>query len=119
MKRFFPLVVLFALVMSSGCCSVKICTEGGRDICYVQNYGWKLLGLLPIASGDPEYPNEEVSVWFCDSVLLDVNMMLLDDAAQKNGYTGYKNLVSHKTREDICFILFKRYTYHTSAELLR
>ena len=112
--------LLFSLLAAvlCGCCSVKICKDGGRDMVEVKNYGWFLFGFAPIASGDPEYPNKEVSVWFCDSLLLDVQMMLLDDAMRQNGYSSFRNISSYTTREN-AFLIFSRRGYHTSAELVR
>ena len=112
--------LLFSLLAAAlcGCCSVKICKDGGRNMVEVKNYGWFLFGFAPIASGDPEYPNKDVSVWFCDSLLLDVQMMMLDDAMRQNGYRSFKNISSYTTQENI-FFLFSRRGYHTSAELVR
>ena len=113
------IAIALAALLFNGCCSVTVCKDGGHDLVTIENTGWKFLGLMPIASGDPEYPNQEVSVWFCDSILLEVNMMMLDDAMRKYGYTDFKNLVSYKTQENSFLLFFKRYTYHTSAELLK
>ena len=111
--------ILFALLAAlCGCCSVEIRKEGGRDMALVENESFRFLGLFSIWSGDPEYPNRSVTLWFCDSLLLDVNMMLLDDAMRKNGYTSFKNISTYKTAEDMLF-LFSRKTLYTSAELIR
>lgn len=114
MKRLSALVLAALLC---GCCTVTICKEGGHDMVEVKNSSWNFLGLA-LASGDPEYPNQDVSVWFCDSLLLDVNMMLLDDALRKHGYGSFRNISSYRTRESMLFI-FSRETYRTSAELVR
>ena len=116
MKR-FVLVVLLA-VSFAGCCSVKICKDGGRDMIEVKNCGWKIFGLWAIASGNPEEPNNECCLLFTDSLFLDVNMMLLDDAMKKHGYRSFKNVSTYKTRENALF-LFSREAYRTSAELIR
>ena len=111
--------ILIALLSAlCGCCSVEICKEGGRDMVKVENESLRLFGCFSIWSGDPEYPNRQVTLWFCDSLLLDVNMMLLDDAMRKNGYTSFKDITTYKTSEDILF-LFSRKKLHTSAELIR
>ena len=113
-------VLLFALLAAvlCGCCSYEIRKEGGKDVVLVENESFRFLGLFSIWSGDPEYPNRQVTLWFCDSLLLDVNMMLLDDAMKKNGYTSFRNITTYKTSEDILF-LFSRKKLHTSAELIR
>ena len=111
-------ILLALLAALCGCCSVEICKDGGRDMVKVENESFRLFGCFSIWSGDPEYPNRQVTLWFCDSLLLDVNMMLLDDAMKKNGYTSFRNITTYKTSEDILF-LFSRKKLHTSAELIR
>ena len=111
--------MLFALLAAlCGCCSVEIRKEGGKDMVLVENESFRLFGCFSIWAGDPEYPNRSVTLWFCDSLLLDVNMMLLDDAMRKNGYTSFQNISTYKTSEDMLF-LFRRKKLYTSAELLR
>ena len=115
MKKIVLLALLAALC---GCCSYEIRKEGGKDVVLVENESFRFLGLFSIWSGDPEYPNRDVTLWFCDSLLLDVNMMLLDDAMRKNGYTSFKDISTYETSEDMLF-LFCRKKLHTSAELIR
>ena len=115
MKKSILCALLAALC---GCCSVKICKEGGKDMVKVENESFRFLGCLAIWSGDPEYPNQQVTLWFCDSLLLDVNMMLLDDAMRKHGYSSFRNISTYQTNEGMLF-LFSRKTFHTSAELVR
>ena len=113
-------VIFFAFLAAAlcGCCSYEIRKEGGKDVVLVENESFRLLGCFSIWSGDPEYPNKQVTLWFCDSLLLDVNMMLLDDAMRKNGYSSFQNISTYKTSEDMLF-LFRRKKLYTSAELLR
>ena len=115
------LLLLFAALnlLLAGCCCTKTCREGGRDMCYIENSGWKLFGHVPIASGDPIHPNEDKVVWFEDTVTLDVNVNLLGRVMREGGYTGLYDLTSYRTEEIIIPFLFKRYIYHTSAELLK
>ena len=113
------LAVLALAAALCGCCTVKFSHEGGKDMVEVTNSSLKLFGLVPIVSGDPEYPNRDVSVWFCDSLLLDVNMMLLDDAMRKHGYRSFRNISSYKTHESCFLLLLWRDVFHTSAELIR
>ena len=115
MKRLFLLALAAAL---TGCCTVKITKDGGHDVVEVKNCGWRLFGFLTLASGNPEEPNNECCLLFTDSLSLDVNMMLLDDAMRKHGYRAAKNIFSYTTNENALFI-FCRKTYHTSAELVR
>ena len=116
MKRLLSFLLLAATF--AGCCSVKICKDGGRDVVEVKNCGWKIFGLWAIASGNPEEPNNECCLLFTDSVFLDVNMMLLDDAMKKHGYRSFRNVSSYTTTENALFI-FSRKAYRTSAELVR
>lgn len=113
-------ILLFALLAAAlcGCCSYEIRKEGGKDIVLVENESFRFLGCFSIWSGDPEYPNKQVTLWFCDSLLLDVNMMLLDEAMRENGYSSFQNISTYKTSEDMLF-LFSRNKLHTSAELVR
>ena len=115
MKRLLLLLLAAAL---AGCCSVKITKEGDRDMVEVKNCGWKIFGLWAIATGNPEEPNNECCLLFTDSLFLDVNMMLLDDAMKKHGYRSFKNISTYTTRENALF-LFSRQAYHTSAELIK
>ena len=113
-------ILLFALLAAAlcGCCSYEIRKECGKDVVLVENESFRFLGCFSIWSGDPEYPNKQVTLWFCDSLLLDVNMMILDEAMNKNGYSSFQNISTYKTSEDILF-LFSRKKLYTSAELIR
>ena len=113
-------ILLFTLLAAAlcGCCSYEIRTEGGKDVVLVENESFRFLGCFSIWSGDPEYPNRQVTLWFCDSLLLDVNMMILDDAMRQNGYSSFRNISTYKTTEDMLF-LFSRKKLFTSAELIR
>ena len=113
-------ILLFAFLAATlcGCCAYEIRTEGGKDVVLVENESFRFLGCFSIWSGDPEYPNKQVTLWFCDSLLLDVNMMILDEAMRKNGYSSFQNISTYKTSEDMLF-LFRRKKLYTSAELLR
>ena len=115
MKRLLSFLLLAAVL--SGCCYTRVCNEGGRTVVEVTNSSWRLFGLFPIFSGDPEYPNRDVTLWFCDSLILDVNMMLMDDVLRKNGGGSLANVSSYKTKENM-FFLFSLHTLHTSAELV-
>ena len=115
MKKTILLALLAALC---GCCSYEIRKEGGKDVVMVENESFRFLGCFSIWSGDPEYPNKQVTLWFCDSLLLDVNMMILDEAMRKNGYSSFQNISTYKTTESLLF-LFSRHTLNTSAELIR
>ncbi len=110
---------LLGAAATCGCSTVKVCSEGGHTMCIIENSGWKMLNLIPIASGDPHHPNENSCRIFRNTVTLENNMKMLDWTMRKYGATGVKNLTSHMTDEQVFIMLFKRYTYHTSAELTR
>lgn len=113
------ILALTPLLFLAGCfCSVQVSDEGGRKLCLVENSGWKLFNLIPIASGDIDYPNREVCVWFENTVNLKNNIRLLEEEQERRGLRNLRDLCSYKTEEQAFFFLFKRYTYHTSAELL-
>ena len=111
-------ILLTLLAALCGCCSYEIRNEGGKDVVMVENESFRFLGCFSIWSGDPEYPNRQVTLWFCDSLLLDVNMMILDEAMRANGYSSFQNISTYKTTESM-LLLFSRHTLHTSAELIR
>ena len=113
----FAALALACAAASSGCSTVSVCTEGGHSMCIIENSGWKMLNFIPIASGNPDHPNERSFKLFRNTVTLGSNMKMLDWTMRKYGATGVRNLTSHMTDEQVFIMLFKRYTYHTSAEL--
>ena len=102
-----------------GCSTVRVCHEGGHSMCIIENSGWKIFNLIPIASGNPDRPNENSCKLLRNTVTLESNMKMLDWTMRKYGASGVRNLTSHMTDEQVLIMLFKRYTYHTSAELTR
>lgn len=114
MKKILMIAIVAAL---TGCCNTRVCREGGRDIVEVTNSSWRFLGLLAVASGNPEKPNRCSCLWFCDSLLLDVNLMMLDDIMRQDDCRAVANVSSYKTKENM-LVLFSRHVFHTSAELI-
>ena len=114
MKKFLFIVLAAAL---AGCCNTHVCREGRRDVVEVTTSSWRFLGLFALASGNPEKPNRCSSLWFCDSLLLDVNLMMLDDVMRQNDCRAVANVSCYKTKENMLF-LFSRHVFHTSAELI-
>ena len=119
MRNAILTAIFFSLAALSGCCYYEVCNLGGREMCVIQNSGWKILNFIPIASGNPDMPNLGNSIWFADTVDLDSNMKILDLAMRRHHATGLKDLSSFKTEEQIFVFLLKRYTLHTSAEILK
>ena len=107
--------LLLALV---GCASVDV-TSDGLDMVVVQNSGAYLFYALPLCSGDPDYPNQEVCNWFENTVKVKTNIRLLDEEAARQGAAGVRNLASHQDEEVIFPLILKRKIYRTSAELIK
>lgn len=116
MMKILALSVL--AIFLAGCCSMKICDEGGRRMCYIENTGWFLLNSIPIGSGNPKYPNGGYIDWFADSATLENNILVLDNVLKDQNATSVKNLSSYWTEESIFLILLKRHIRHTSAEII-
>ena len=100
----------------AGCCHTRVVSDGPHEVVEVDNACCRLFGFIPLFSGDPDYPNREVSAWFCDTLTLDVNMALLDQTLRENGYTGFKNITTYRTKETALLQLISRVVLHTSAE---
>ena len=116
MKKTLAFLALFAL--AAGCASVDVCNKG-NDMVVVRNSGCFLFCAIPLFSGDPDYPNQQVCNWFDNTVKLETNMRLLAEEAERQGATGVRNLASHMDDERILWFIVKRKVYHTSAELVR
>jgi len=101
-----------------GCSSIKICGVGGHTVAVVENSGWYLFDCIPIASGNPDNPNGHTCKLFSNTVTLESNMKLLDEAVRRAGAKGCKDVVSYTTEENVFIILFGRYYFHTTAELI-
>jgi len=106
------------LALPSGCTSVDVCNNGANMVS-IQNSGFYFLCVVPLFSGDPDYPNQSVCNWFDDTVKLETNIRLLNEEIQKQGALGAKNIVSHKEDDVYYYLIFKRKIYRTSAELIK
>ena len=112
-------VVAAAALAVSGCANVEVASEGGADAVVVENSGCYLFYCIPLFSGDPEYPNRQVSSWFCNTVTLETNMKLLEDEVERQGARGLRNIATRYIDEPIIFLLLKRQMLQTSAELVK
>lgn len=117
MKKIIAIVSLTLLL--GGCASYQVSYEGGHTTIDVENTGWYLLSFIPIASGNPDRPNEKCCSVFSDTVTLENNMSILRQAMVDVGSYKANNVVSHSTDEKVMLILLKRYAMHTSAELVK
>lgn len=111
-----------ALVVGSlfaGCCSYRVSTVGDRTMCDIDNSCLLVFVGLPVASGDPEHPNENESVAFTDTTTLSNNLSIAYRAMSRHGANALHNVTSFRTEEQFFFFLLKRSTLHTSAELVK
>ena len=113
-----PLSAAAAMAMVAGCVSVDIASDGGTDMVVVENEGCFLFNLIPIMTGDPEYPNNDVCVLFRNTQKLDTNIKLVEAEAERLGAKGVRNVASHWIDDPIIFLLLKRKILQTSAQLV-
>ena len=111
-------ILLAAASALCGCATVQFCDRGGKNMVDITNTGWYLLNIIPLASGDPDAPNENTCRLFRQTTTLANTMKLLDYAMAKSGAERAKCVTSYKTDENVLFILLKRHACHTSAELV-
>ena len=100
-----------------GCASIHM-SRVGKVMIDVENTNWLLFNFIPLASGNPESPNENDCRFFCDTVNLENNINMVDYAVQKYGAVGVRDLVTYTTDEYVLFIFLKHHAMHTSAELV-
>lgn len=112
------LLLVSLLGAGVGCTSVQVCTEG-KDMITASNEGLFLFYAIPICSGDPEYPNEQVANWFTNTVKVKTNIKLLEEKAAECGAHGMKNLVTFHDSMPIIWLILQRKTCRSSAELLK
>ena len=107
-----------AALALAGCASVEFSDVGDRHMVDITNTGWYFLNFIPLASGNPESPNDCSCKLFRQTTTLENNVRLLDYAVRKRGARGVNSVISSWSDEGVLFILFKRHTCHTSAELV-
>ena len=117
MKTRLVLFPLFAALLCGGCASVRTSNEGGREMVAIENSGWYLFNIIPLASGNPENPNGFGCVFGRQTTTLDNNMRMLETEMAKAGRARYRDLVSYSADESYLIIFLKRHTLYTSAEL--
>ena len=112
-----PLAALL-LALAAGCVSVDVASDGAKMV-VVSNEGCYLFGFIPLLSGDPEYPNRDVSVIFKNTLTLETNIRLLEEEAKRQGAAGIRNISTFFIDDPIIYLLLKRKVLQTSAELTR
>lgn len=123
MKRF--LAVLALTTVLSGCATAKFSHVGGRTIADINNTGWYLFNVIPLAAGNPTRPNAASCRLFTATCTLENNLKMLDFAMRdyisdpaELVSARYGEVVSYTSDESVLFFLFKRHRCHTSAELI-
>ncbi len=114
MKR-TALIALCALL--SGCATVTVSRQGARMV-NIENSGWYFLNFIPLASGNPADPNTCSTRLFSKTVTLENNIKMLDKVIADEGAVAVRDINSFVIDEHILLIVFKRHSYHTSAQLL-
>ena len=109
--------VLAASLILGGCTAVRVC-HVGKSMVDVENNGWFLFDIIPLASGDTEHPESKICRLFQNSVTLENNIDLIDYAVKREGAAGVRDLVSYASDEYVLFFLLKRHSMHTSAVLV-
>ena len=127
--RHSPSFLLAFALLATGCTSVHVTrsyngvrVDGGRQpaaTVEVENSGWYLFTFIPIASGNPEAPNEVSSRWFTDTVTVGNNIKVLKDVMRRERITEVANLTTHCSDEKYLVFILARRAYHTSAVLLK
>ena len=112
------LLSLLAAALLSGCATCVVTREGGRVTADIQNTSWYLLCLLPLASGDPEVPNEYLCAWFKDRANAAGNLQTLRNLCERE-HARAVNVETKYRDERLCFFLLKRIACNTSAELIK
>ena len=123
------LPVLVGVLLLAGCTTVRYSTtfhdvkvEDGEtplEIVEIENSGWELFKFIPLASGNPEKPNQLSCRWFSNTVTLQNNLNLLEQEMKNRVATRFTNLTSRNSEESFLFVLLTRNAYHTSAVLLK
>lgn len=112
------LIFFLAGLLMSGCATVEISDEGGREMVVISNSSWYLFNLIPLASGNPEKVNKVSCSLFSEKATLENNIKILDEIAKESGVKTVKSLKSFWTDESIFIIFMKRHVIHTSAEFV-
>lgn len=119
MKRILISAALLAAFLGGGCATIKTSSAGGREMVAIENSGWYLFNLIPLASGNPENPNGFDCVFGRQTTTLDNNMRILEDEMVRRGFTKCRDLISYSADESYLIIFLRRHTLYTSAELIR
>jgi hypothetical protein len=112
------LLACILVAAACGCATVRYCDNGGKTMVDITNTGWYLFNVIPLASGNPDAPNECSCKLFRQTTTLANNTRLLDFAMTEKEAETVKSVSSYHTDESVLFLLLKRHACHTSAELV-
>jgi len=118
-----------AAALVCGCATVKR-LDGSRcapvregcepvSAVHIMNTNWMLLSFIPIASGDPQHPNEKSCLWFRDTVTLRNQMVMLESEVRRAGASRAENVFTECNSESVFVFLLQREKMHTSAVLVK
>ena len=85
----------------------------------IENTGWLLFNVIPIGSGNYNFPNLCSCRLFENTTTLQNNLNMLEYEMERVGATRIANLYSKRVDESIFFLLFTRTACRTSAVLLK
>ena len=127
-NRLIPLFAAAAL-FACGCTTVlkskefgDVKTDGGSTpvaAVEIENSVWLLFNFIPVASGNPRYPNRNLCHFFRNTVNLQNNMKVLQAELEREDVSKVANLTSHYSEESYLFFLLARRACHTSAVLVK
>ncbi len=120
---------LLTAFLSGGCMSVLKSSEfegvkvdGGftpAAVVEIENSVWLFLNFIPLASGNPDRPNENSCKILKNTVNLENNMKVLNREMEIEGVTSVANLTSRYADEKYLFFILARRACHTSAVLVK
>jgi len=123
------MLTILLLALAAGCASVKRIpmdgnsrVEGGLqpiETVEISNTCWYLFACLPIASGEPDAPNEFGCRVFRNSVNLENQLRMLQREVDQKGARRAINVTTLTTDEDLLLLLLVRGNIHTSAVLVK
>lgn len=109
---------LLLAFLTGGCATINISREGGVTMAEISNTGWFLFSFIPLGSGNPEKPDSFSFKCFRNTATLENNMDMVRRAMKTSGAKSVKNLTSVTTDEKIFIVLLRRFSFHTSCELI-
>ena len=97
MRKAFLCILASAAL--SGCATVVFSDEGGRQMVDIVNTGWYFLNFVPMASGNPDAPNECSCRILRQTTTLENNVKLLDRAIAEKGARVYTDFAAALWKE--------------------